>query len=117
MPDPRQDLADIVEPAFAVAPAQSDFPAALALGALLLAALLIAAGYWRWRRTAMRRRLRRLADSADIAAAAAELARLRPGPADAAWQAELARLRFAPPRADAAATLARLCRQAEAGLK
>ncbi len=116
MPDPRQDLADIVEPALAAAPAQPDFPAALALGALLLAALLIAAGYWRWRRTETRRRLRQLAESADIPAAAAELARLRLRPADDAWQAELDRLRFALPRPDAAATLARLCRQAEAGL-
>jgi len=119
MPDPHKDLADIIEPALVAAPAPPDIVLPIALTVSVV--LLIAGVYWRWRRGAPLRQLRRLARNPDIPAAAAELAHMRLFPSNEVWQQDLDCLRFAPPRTDDAATdvatLARLCREAEAFLK
>jgi hypothetical protein len=114
MPDPHKDLAEIIEPAAPpVAAAPADHTPSLALAFASLAPLLAAA--WFWRRRAPLRALRRLSRAPDVAAAAAELARLMQSrAAPQPWRRELERLRFARPAPDAAATLARLCREAEA---
>jgi hypothetical protein len=113
MPDPHQDLAEIIEPAAPpTAATQADFALPLALAGA--AVLVLLAFWWFWRRRAPLRALRRLARSPDVPAAAAELARLMEArTAPAAWRLELECLRFARPAPDAAATLARLCREAE----
>lgn len=118
MPDPHQDLAEIIEPAPPPpAAAQADFALPLALAGA--AVLLLLAFWWLRRRRAPLRALRRLArspaGSSDIPAAAAALARLMEShAAPAAWRLELERLRFARQEPDADSTLARLCREAEA---
>lgn len=119
MPDPQRDIAPIIEPAAPPAlPPGTDYavPLAVALGALLLIAVLA----WRWRRRAPLRSLRKLAHAPDPVAAAHALAalasrfRVAPPPD---WQDELERLRFGPPVENAAEVLLRLCRRAESFLQ
>lgn len=114
MPDPTQDLADIVEPVIPLtATASHDWllPAGAAAAGLVVAI----AVYWHWRRTAAKRALQRLRGRADVPQAAGELAALLPQfkhAPDAAWLDALQELRFGPPQKDAQAVFARLCREA-----
>jgi hypothetical protein len=119
MPDPTQDLADIVEPVIPLtATASHDW--LLPAGAVVFGLALLIGLYWHWRREAAKRALRRLHDRTDIQQAASELAALRPRfkhAPDAAWLDALQRLRFAPPQSDAQAVFERLCREAAALLQ
>jgi hypothetical protein len=119
MPDPQRDIAPIIEPvAPPLPPAGPDYtwPVALAVGGLLLLAVLV----WAWRRRAPLRSLRRIARASDPIAGANALAALvaqqslRP---PRAWEEELEMLRFGPPADYAGDVLARLCQGAEHFLK
>ncbi|MFN3750371.1 MAG: hypothetical protein ACK4SR_03290 [Thiobacillus sp.] len=135
MPDPRQELADIVPPAppEAIAAAGGDGWGLAALGVAVLAAGLA----WAWRRRRPARELRAIAAAAargqDQPAALAgrlaawarsrfqasrlDVAQVPAGvdPADwAAWVTALERLRFAPATRDDHAALAALCERAHA---
>lgn len=137
MPDPRQELADIVPPSppEAVAAANGDLAGwgLAALGVAMLAAALA----WGWRRRRPARELRAIAAAAarergQPAALAGRLAawartRFRTARLDAAqapagvetadwadWVTVLERLRFAPATRDDHAVLAALCERARA---
>jgi len=114
MPDPTQDLADIVEPQIpTVAQTGSDWHI-IALAAVLAIALL-AALYWHWRRRAPRRALQRLRGRTDPQRAAGELAALLPHfkqEPDPQWWEALQRLRYGPPQDDAQLVFERLRREA-----
>lgn len=120
MPDPQRDIAPIIEPLVpAMPPAGPDYTLALvaSTGVLLLAVWL----YWRWRRGALLRALRRISQTSDPIAGAnalAELVRRHGNEAPEVWQEELVRLRFGrPPQENAGAALARLCKDAESMLR
>jgi hypothetical protein len=123
MPDPRHDLAPIIElPASQPGPATSTgHGVTIPVPGLLLVCAMLVAGFVRYRRrSAPIRAARRLARSADPRRAADALAALlaaRTIEPDAAWRNDLERLRFGRPGPDDAALLARLCQQAEAALK
>lgn len=119
MPDPQRDIAPIIEPVAPPAlPAGPDYtwPVALALGGLLVLAVLA----WAWRRRAPLRSLRRIARASDPIAGANALAALiaRQGVTPPrVWQEELEMLRFGRPAEYARDVLARLCQGAEIFLK
>lgn len=114
MPDPTQDLADIVEPVIPLtATASHDW--LLPAGAVVLGLVVAIAIYWHWRRGVAKRALHRLRGRADVPQAAGELAALLPQfkhAPDAAWLDALQRLRFGPPREDAEAIFERLRQEA-----
>lgn len=119
MPDPQRDIAPIIEPLAPPMPsAGPDYTLAIGLAAFGL--LLVAWLYWRWRRRAPLRALRKLSHASDPVAGADALAALvasqRTTP-PAYWQEELELLRFGPPDEDAQAVLARLCQGAESMLR
>lgn len=137
MPDPRQELADIVPPVPPEALAAAGSGAA-GWGIAVLGLAVLAAGLvWYWRRGRAARELRAIAAAAVAqqgtpAALAGRLdawarARFRQTRLDAAqaqasvaaadwadWVETLARLRFAPARSDDHAALAALCERARA---
>lgn len=119
MPDPHQDLADIVEPRIAGIAATGD-DWTLIGGAVGIGIVLLAAAFWYWRRTAPMRALRRARKLPDPQGAADALAALLPHfklQPEPAWLDDLARLRFGPPQDNAPAVLDRLCQQAKALLQ
>ncbi len=119
MPDPQRDIAPIIEPAApSMPPAGPDctLPAMLALGGLILFAVL----FWHWRRRAPLRALRKISHASDPFAGANALAELMASQRitpPAFWQEELELLRFGPPADDAAAMLSQLCQGAESLLR
>lgn len=119
MPDPQRDISAIIEPPpppLPPPPPDYTLPAVLALGGLIVLAVLV----WFWRRRAPLRALRRIAKATDPVAGANALAILiasqRVTP-PAFWEEELELLRFGPPAEDAQAMLTQLCQGADSMLR